>query len=173
METGTSFVFSSDLALTLTEARSETVSSALGEGSTLVLSCSEEGGDASAERDESVDLPPQSVLFEELLEVVTRAVAELNIDWPAEKECQECPKIKLDERFLRSKSPPLRRGLPFFPDLYTGVSRSWNKPYLARLYPPSCLGLIRLWWVMRTWRRVRLEVACTLWRCCKHTRLTF
>ncbi len=102
----------------------------------LLLSSSEEGGDASAERDESVDLPPQSVLFEELLKVVTRAVAKLNIDWPAEKECQEHPKSKLDECFLRSKSPPPRRGLPFFPDLHTEVSRSWNKPYSVCLFSP-------------------------------------
>ncbi len=46
-----------------------------------------EEGNASVERDEAVGLPPQSVSFEELLEVVTRAVAKLNIEWPADKEC--------------------------------------------------------------------------------------
>ncbi len=49
-----------------------------------------------------MDLPPQSVLFEELLEMVTRAVAKLNIEWPAERECQEHLKSKLDECFLCS-----------------------------------------------------------------------
>ncbi len=63
-------------------------------------------------------LTPQSVSFEELLEVVTRAVAKLNIEWPADKECQEHPKSKLDERFLHSMSPPPRRGLTFYPDLH-------------------------------------------------------
>ncbi len=33
-------------------------------------------------------LPPQSPQYEELLEVVTRAFAKLNIDWPAEKQTQ-------------------------------------------------------------------------------------
>ncbi len=55
----------------------------------LALSSSEEEGGASVDRDEAVDLPPQFVLFEEMLEVVTRAVAELNIEWPAERVCQE------------------------------------------------------------------------------------
>ncbi len=54
-------------------------------------SSSEEEGSASVERDEAVCLPPQSVLFEELLEVVTRTVAKLNIEWPADKEHQESP----------------------------------------------------------------------------------
>ncbi len=56
----------------------------------------------------------QSVLFEELLEVVTRAVAQLNIEWPVGKECQERPKSKLDEHFLFLKSPPQCRGFAFF-----------------------------------------------------------
>ncbi len=85
----------------------------------LVLSSSEEEGSASVDRDEAVDLPPQSVLFEELLEVMTRAVAKLNIECSAERECQEHPKSKLDERFLCSRSPPPCRGLPFSPDLHT------------------------------------------------------
>ncbi len=73
------------------EAHSETVSSAR-ERARRLLSSSEEEGSASLDRDDAVDLPPQSVLFEELLEVVTRAVATLNIEWPAERTCQECPK---------------------------------------------------------------------------------
>lgn len=44
------------------------------------------------------------------------------------------PKSKLDERFLHSKSLPPRRGLPFFPDLHTELSRSWNKPFSARIF---------------------------------------
>ncbi len=68
-----------------TEAHSETVSSAPREGSAFAWASSEEEGSASVDQNEAVDLPPQSVLFEELLEVVTRAVARLNIEWPAEK----------------------------------------------------------------------------------------
>ncbi len=46
------------------EAHSETVSSAPRESSALVLSSSEEEASASTDRDEAVDLPPQSVSFE-------------------------------------------------------------------------------------------------------------
>jgi hypothetical protein len=75
-------------------------------------------------------------LYEELVEVVTRAVAKLNISWPAEVPV-EPQKSKLDERFLRVKPPPPRRSLPFFPDLHTEVSRSWAKPFSARLFVPA------------------------------------
>ncbi len=85
---------------------------------------------------ESDDSPPQSPLYEELLEVVTRAVAKLNIDWPAKKQA-ELQKSKLDERFMRTKPLPPLRSLPFFPDLHTEVSRSWKKPFSARLFIPA------------------------------------
>ncbi len=62
------------------------------------------------------------------VEVVTRTVAKLNIEWPTEKRA-EPQKSKLDERFLRSKPPPPHRGLPFFPDLHTEVSRLWARPF--------------------------------------------
>ncbi|KAL0187594.1 hypothetical protein M9458_014693, partial [Cirrhinus mrigala] len=52
----------------------------------------------------AVSYPPgtASPQYEELLEVVTRAVAKLNIDWPAEKQA-EPQQSKLDERFLRNR----------------------------------------------------------------------
>ncbi len=56
---------------------------------------------------------PQSPQYEELLEVVTRAVAKLNIDCPAEKQA-EPQKSKLDEHFLRTKPLPPRQSLHFF-----------------------------------------------------------
>ncbi len=99
-----------------------------------MLSSSEEEDSAGVDRDEAVDLLPQSVSFEELLVVMTIAVAKFNIEWPADKECQERPKSKLDEHFLCSRSPPPCWGLPFFPDLHTELSRSWDKPYSARLF---------------------------------------
>ncbi len=79
---------------------------------------------------------PLSPQYEELLEVVTRAVAKLNINWPADDQTEE-QRSKLDERFLRSKSLPLRRSLPFFPDLHTEVSRSWKRPFSSRLFIPA------------------------------------
>ncbi len=89
---------------------------------------------------ESADYSPiQSPQYEELLEVVTRAVAKLDIDWPADDQTEK-EKSKLDfcvVSFLRSKSLPLRRSLPFFPDLHTEVSRSWKKPFSSRLFIPA------------------------------------
>ncbi|KAL0173474.1 hypothetical protein M9458_029442, partial [Cirrhinus mrigala] len=113
------------------EARSA-VSSPRGTGSTLHLSSSEE---VDVETVEEVSTP-QFPQYEELLEVVTRAVAKLNIDWPAEPQV-EPQKSKLDERFLRSQPPPARRSLPFFPDRHTEVSRSWNSPFSSRLFIPA------------------------------------
>ncbi|KAL0177142.1 hypothetical protein M9458_026036, partial [Cirrhinus mrigala] len=67
-----------------------------GTGSSLHLSSSEKGNLESA-----VEEPlPQSLQYEELLEVVTRAVSKLNIDWPVEEKAAP-QKSKLDERFLR------------------------------------------------------------------------
>ncbi|KAL0148900.1 hypothetical protein M9458_055704 [Cirrhinus mrigala] len=79
---------------------------------------------------------PHSPQYEELLEVVTRAVAKLNINWPTEKHA-EPQQSKLDERFLRNRPPPSHWSLPFFPDLHTEVSRLWARPFLARLFVPT------------------------------------
>ncbi len=110
METGKSLSSSSAARSTArslgSEARSA-VSSPRGAGSALLLSSFEEVDV------ESVDSPPQSPQYEEILEVVTHAVAKLNIDWPAEKQA-EPQKSKLDERFLRTKPLPPRLSLPFF-----------------------------------------------------------
>ncbi len=78
------------------------------------------------------DYLPIQPQYEELLEVVTRVVAKLNIDWPADDQTEK-QKSKLDERFLRSKSLPLRRSLPFFPDLHTEVV---EKPFFIPLIYP-------------------------------------
>ncbi|KAI2667130.1 Transposon Ty3-G Gag-Pol polyprotein [Labeo rohita] len=101
-----------------------------GSGSTVRLSSSE-GGEV-----EIVEETPQSVQYEELLEVVTRAVEKLKIDWPAESQA-EPQRSRLDERFLKSRPPSARRSFPFFPDLHTEVSRSWNSPFSARLFVPA------------------------------------
>ncbi len=77
--------------------------------------------------------PPQ---YEELLEVVTRAIAKLNIDWPVDNQTEK-QRSKLDERFLHSKSLPLRQSLPFFTDLHTEVSRLWRNPFSSRLFIPA------------------------------------
>ncbi len=60
-------------------------------GSALRLSFSEEGECESAEAP-----PPVLPQYEELLEVMTRAVAKLNISWPGEEHA-EPQTSKLDE----------------------------------------------------------------------------
>lgn len=71
----------------------------------------------------------------ELLEVVTQAMAKLNIDWLIER-LDAHPKSKLDEHFLPSKVQPPYWGLQFFPDLHIEVSRSWRKPFSACVFSP-------------------------------------
>ncbi len=51
-----------------------------------------------------------SLAYEEMVEVVTHAVAEGNIDWPAKRQ-DVCPESKLDECFLPIKSQPPFRSL--------------------------------------------------------------
>lgn len=48
------------------------------------------------------DSPALSLQYEELMEVVTHAMAKLNIEWPAEKQ-KALKRSKLDERFLQMK----------------------------------------------------------------------
>ncbi len=56
--------------------------------------------------------------YEELLEVVTRAVDRLHLDWPQEQETSKLS--KLDDRYLSGGQGegPQRRSLPFFGDLH-------------------------------------------------------
>ncbi len=136
METGGSLSLSSPARSTACSLGSEAhsaVSSPQRAGSVFHLSPSEEEDVESTPHSHS---PVQSPQYEELLEVVTRAVAKLNIDWPADDQTEK-QKSKLDERFLRIKSLPLRRSLPFFPDLHTEVSRSWKNPFSSRLFIPA------------------------------------
>ncbi len=70
------------------------------------------------------------------MEVVTRAVAKLNIDCPAEKQA-EPQKSKLDEHFLRTKPLPPRQSLHFFcRSPHQGVEVV-EKTFSARLFIPT------------------------------------
>ncbi len=94
--------------------------------SALLLSSSEEVDEESIE-DVSPSHSPQ---YEELVEVVTRAVAKLNIDWPA--ECHVEPQRgKLDECFLWFKTSPPHSAVLHRPILVV------SKPFSARLFVPS------------------------------------
>ncbi|CAM4607827.1 unnamed protein product [Leuciscus chuanchicus] len=108
------------------------VSSPPMEAPILQLSSSEELDVVSIDA-ESEDSPPQSHAFEELLDVITRTVERLSIEWPEDRQGARS-KSKLDERFLPSRAQPQCRSLPFFPDLHTEVWRSWGKPVSYRVY---------------------------------------
>lgn len=97
---------------------------------------------ASGSEDFATDtspLPPSgqerrvSPSYSELLDVVSRAVGKLGLDWEVDK-AEAQPSSKLDDRFLTSRTPTQpRRPLPFFPDLHQEVSRSWKQPFSARI----------------------------------------
>lgn len=99
----------------------------------LYLSGSKELDVVSMDPGDVVDSPPHTPAYEELIEVITCAVARLNIEWPAKRQ-EVCQRSLLDEIFLPSRTQPPRRGLPFFPDLHTEVSKSWNKPVSYRVF---------------------------------------
>jgi hypothetical protein len=112
------------------------VSSPRAEAPMLQLSSSEELDVVSVETGDIEDSSSHSPEHEELMEVLTRAVSKLSIEWPAVR--QECvSKSKLDERFLPSRAQPPRRCLPFLPDLHTEVSRSWKRPASYRVFSPQ------------------------------------
>ncbi|CAM4618530.1 unnamed protein product [Leuciscus chuanchicus] len=98
------------------------VSSPPMEAPILQLSSSEELDIVSIDA-ESEDSPPQSHAFEELLDVITRAVERLSIEWPEDRQGARS-KSKLEERFLPSRAQPQRRSLPFLPDLHTEVEET-------------------------------------------------
>ncbi|CAM4622583.1 unnamed protein product [Leuciscus chuanchicus] len=87
------------------------VSSPPMEAPILQLSSSEELDIVSIDA-ESEDSPPQSHAFEELLDIITRAVERLSIEWPEDRQGARS-KSKLDERFLPSRAQPQCRSLPF------------------------------------------------------------
>ncbi|ROL08895.1 E3 ubiquitin/ISG15 ligase TRIM25 [Anabarilius grahami] len=92
-----------DLSPSLVSEAHPAASYAQGEGSSLQHSSSVNLGED--------DLQPLSPEYEELVEVLTRAVSKLNIEWPAEKQ-GALPKSKLNKRFLSSNKSPPPRGLP-------------------------------------------------------------
>ncbi len=54
--------------------------------------------------------------YDELLEVMDRATARLDLPWKRAKKV--VPRGHLDERYLSSHSPPAQVSLPFLPDLH-------------------------------------------------------
>ncbi len=86
-----------------------------------------EGEEAEAE-------PAQSSCpaYDELLEVMERTTARLDLPWKRAKML--APRGCLDERYLSGHIPPARVSLPFLPDLHAEVEREWKKPFSARIH---------------------------------------
>ncbi len=64
--------------------------------------------------------------YDELLEVMERATARLDLTWKRAK--MVAPRGHLDERYLSGHNPPAPRvSLPFLPDLHTEVEKEWKK----------------------------------------------
>ncbi|KAI2645895.1 Zinc metalloprotease ZmpB [Labeo rohita] len=70
--------------------------------------------------------------YEELLEVMERAMARLDLPWKRMKKAT--PRGRLDERFLSDHNPPAQVSLPFLPDLHTEVVKGWSKPFSSRIH---------------------------------------
>ncbi|KTF87032.1 hypothetical protein cypCar_00043644 [Cyprinus carpio] len=78
-----------------------------------------------------------SLSYSELLDIVTRTVDKLGLEWdsePAKNQAQ----LKLDDRFLYSliTSQPCRP-LPFFQVLHHKISRSWKQPFSVCITNPA------------------------------------
>ena len=130
----------SSASLPALEARTEAATFARVEAhdvQELRLSSSEELDVESFASEETGDSSRQHTSGDhELMNVLSRAVEKLSIEWPADRQ-ESIYKSKLDDRFLSAPPQPSRRCLPFFPDLHTEVSKTWASPVSSRIYTPQ------------------------------------
>ncbi|KAL0151682.1 hypothetical protein M9458_053083 [Cirrhinus mrigala] len=70
--------------------------------------------------------------YDELLEVMERATARLDLPWKRVKKV--APWGRLDERFLSDHNPPAQVSLPFLHDLHSEVVKAWNKPFSSHIH---------------------------------------
>ncbi len=84
-----------------------------------LLGCAQEEQEMS-EGEEVETEPSQSSCpaYDELLEVMERATARLDLPWKRAK--MVAPRGRLDERYLSGHSPPARVSFPFLPDPQCG-----------------------------------------------------
>ncbi len=71
-------------------------------------------------------------VYEELLEVMERAMARLDLAWTRTK--MVAPRGRLNEWYLSGHNPPAQVSLPFLPDLHTEVEKKWKKPFSSRIH---------------------------------------
>ncbi len=62
--------------------------------------------------------------YEELLEVMERVTARLDLPWEWTK--MVVPRGRLDERYFSGHNSPAQVSLPFLPDLHTEVEKEWK-----------------------------------------------
>ncbi len=70
--------------------------------------------------------------YEDLLGVMERATARLDLPW--ERTKMAAPRGRLDERYLSGHKTPAQVNLPFLPDLHTEVEKEWKKPFSSRIH---------------------------------------
>ncbi len=70
--------------------------------------------------------------YEELLDVMERATARLDLPW--ERTKMAAPRGSLDERYLSGHKTPAQVNLPFLPDLHTEVEKEWRKPFSSPIH---------------------------------------
>ncbi len=70
--------------------------------------------------------------YDELLEVMDRATARLDLPWKRAKKV--APRGHLDERYLSSHSPPAQASLPFLPDLHVEIEKAWKNPFSSHIH---------------------------------------
>ncbi len=70
--------------------------------------------------------------YVELLEVMERATARLDLPW--ERTKMAVPRGRLDERYLSGHKHPAQVNLPFLPELHSEVEKEWKKPFSSRIH---------------------------------------
>ncbi len=98
-----------------------------------LLGYAQEEQEMSESEDVETELSQDSCpAYEELLDVMERATARLDLPW--ERTKMAAPRGRLDERFLPGHKTSAQVNLPFLPDLHTEVEKEWKKPFSARIH---------------------------------------
>ena len=102
------------------------------EVSALLGSAQEEQEMSEGEEAEAEPSQSSCPAYAELLEVMERAIAKLDLPW--KRASKVTPRGRLDERYLSDHSPPAQVSLPFLPDLHTEIEKEWKRPFSSRIH---------------------------------------
>ncbi len=98
-----------------------------------LLGYAQEEQEMSESEDVETELSQTSCpAYEELLDVMERATARLDLPW--ERTKMAAPRGRLDERYLSGHKTPAQVNLPFLPDLHTEVEKEWKKLFSSRIH---------------------------------------